>query len=134
MRGWVRGHHCVVFVSFAGRACAAVLGAMLKLVVDGVADVFHVLGRNVGRGLCREGSVVVFEKVWEFLSDLVGGGKFSWAFQDTHCCCEFVVFEMLEYLGNVLLGSLLGLLLVWLCLLLVVCASSAFAVLLWWAQ
>ena len=72
MRGWVRGHHCVVFVSFAGRACAAVLGAMLKLVVDGVADVFHVLGRNVGRGLCREGSVVVFEKVWEFLSDLVG--------------------------------------------------------------
>ena len=70
MRGWVRGNHCVVFVSFAGRACAAVLGAMLKLVVDGVADVFHVLGRNVGCGLRREGSVVVFEQVWEFLSDL----------------------------------------------------------------
>ena len=43
MSSGVRGNDCIVFISVAGGARAAVFGAMLKFVVDGGADLLDVL-------------------------------------------------------------------------------------------
>ena len=115
-----------VFVSFAGRAGAAVSGGVAEYFVDVVVDFGDVVGVDGGvDGWWGVGLVVgVWEQLGEFRCDLGFGGEGRGALEDFEGLGELVVFEVFHDVGYVLSGLLMVVVFAWIVCWVVVCCRG----------